>query len=65
MSEYKELSKVLVSEFNKRLTESGCSGNPEPVIELWEDVQGTIHWRQIEMVLGNAMIERIKREFVK
>jgi hypothetical protein len=62
MSEYKELSKVLVSEFNSRLTESGCSGNPEPVRQLWEDVQGTIPWQQLRMVLGKSMIERINRE---
>ena len=62
MSEYKELSKVLVREFNKRLTESGCSGNPEPVIRLWEDVQGTIPWQQIDMLLGRTMVDRIKRE---
>jgi hypothetical protein len=62
MSEYKELSKVLVIEFNRRLTESGCSGNPEPVRQLWEDVQGTIPWQQLRMVLGKSMIERINRE---
>ena len=62
MSEYKELSKVLVSEFNRRLTESGCSGNPEPVRQLWQDVQGTIPWQQIDMLLGRTMVDRIKRE---
>ena len=62
MSEYKELSKVLVIEFNKRLTESGCSGNAEPVRQLWEDVQGTIPWQQLRMVLGKSMIDRISRE---
>ena len=62
MSEYKELSKVLVIEFNRRLTESGCSGNPEPVRQLWEDVQGTIPWQQIKTVLGKSMIDRINRE---
>ena len=62
MSQYKELSGVLAREFNARLTECGCSGNPLPVTDLWEDVQGTIPYRQIEMILGEDMIKRIKRE---
>ncbi len=60
MSQYKELSNVLAREFNARLTELGCSGNPQPVSDLWDDVQGTIPHRQIEMILGEAMIKRIK-----
>ena len=60
MSQYKELSNVLAREFNARLTELGCSGNPLPVSDLWDDVQGTIPWQQIEMILGEDMIKRIK-----
>ncbi len=60
MSQYKELSNVLAREFNARLTELGCSGNPQPVSDLWDDVQGAIPHRQIEMILGEAMIKRIK-----
>ena len=62
MSQYKELSGVLAREFNARITESGCSGNPQPVSDLWDDINGTIPWQQIEMILGEDMIKRIKRE---
>jgi hypothetical protein len=60
MSQYKELSNVLAREFNVRLAESGCSGNPQPVSDLWDDVQGAIPYQQIETMLGENMIKRIK-----
>ena len=62
MSQYKELSGVLAREFNARLTESGCSGNPKPVSDLWDDVNGTIPWTQIKMILSADLIKRIKAE---
>jgi len=62
MSQYKELTGVLAREFNARLTESGCSGNPKPVSDLWDDVNGAIPHQQVKMILGEDMIKRIKRE---
>ena len=53
MSQYSELSNLLTVEF--------VTGHL-PVSDLWDDVNGTIPYRKIEMILDADLIKRIKAE---
>ncbi len=61
MSQYNELSNLLSVEFENRLERASVTGH-QPVSDLWDDVNGTIHYRQIEMILDADLIKRIKAE---
>jgi len=61
MSQYSELSNLLAVEFENRLERASVTGHL-PVSDLWDDVNGTIPWTQIKMILSADLIKRIKAE---
>ncbi|MBT5636963.1 MAG: hypothetical protein HOJ16_00095 [Candidatus Peribacter sp.] len=61
MSQYSELSNLLTVEFENRLERASVTGHL-PVSDLWDDVNGTIPWTQIKMILSADLIKRIKAE---
>ena len=61
MSQYSELSNLLTVEFENRLERASVTGHL-PVTDLWNDINGTIPYRQIEMILSEDLIKRIKME---
>jgi len=61
MSQYSELSNLLTVEFENRLERASVTGHL-PVSDLWDDVNGTISWTQIKMILSADLIKRIKAE---